>query len=110
MAELTTVFFKREALTNMANIDILSYNLEDPADIEKFFLANHAELMSMMSVLSENVTTIQNLILQLDLYTLPEDTVMHLSGLMKANFNVHQTIIQFFEALMQVSKIAPRKL
>ena len=93
----------------MSNIDISSYNLEDPADIEKFFLANHAELMSMMSVLSENVTTIQNYILELDLYTLPEESTMHLSGLMKANFNVHETIIKFFDALMQVSKIAPRQ-
>ena len=108
MAELTTVFFKREALPNMADIDILSYNLGDPADIEKFFLANHAELMSMMSVLSENVTTIQNFIIQLDLYTLPGESAMHLSQLMEANFKVHKTIVTFFEALMQVSKIAPR--
>ena len=105
MAELTTVFFKREALTNMAKIDISSYNLKDPADIEKFFLANHAEL----SVLSEDVTIIQNYIIQLDLYTLPEDTVTHLSALMQANFKVHETIVTFFEALMQVSKIAQRK-
>lgn len=109
MAELTTVFFKREALTNMAKIDISSYNLKDPADIEKFFLANHAELMSMMSVLSEDVTIIQNYIIQLDLYTLPEDTLTHLSALMQANFKVHETIVTFFEALMQVSKIAQRK-
>lgn len=93
----------------MSNIDISSYNLKDPADIEKFFLANHAELMSMMSVLSENVTTAQNYILQLDLYTLPEDTLMYLSRLMKANLNVHETIINFFDALIQVSKIAPRQ-
>jgi hypothetical protein len=109
MAELTMVFFKREAPTNMADIDISSYNLQDPADIEKFFLANHAELMSMMSVLSENVSTIQNYILELDLYTLPEDTVVSLSSLMDANFKVHETIITFFQALMQVSKIAPRQ-
>jgi hypothetical protein len=93
----------------MSNLDISSYNLEDPADIEKFFLTHHAELMSMMSVLSENVTTIQNYILELDLYTLPEESVMHLSSLMKANFNVHETIIKFFDALMQISKIAPRQ-
>ena len=93
----------------MADIDISSYNLKDPADIEKFFLANYAELMSMMSVLSENVSTIQNYILELDLYTHPEETVVSLSSLMNDNFKVHETIITFFQSLMQVSKIAPRQ-
>jgi len=100
------VFFKREAPSNMSSIDISSYNLKDPADIQKFFLANHAELMSMYSQLTSNLDTISTWIHTLDLLTLEEKTLSMMLDINIANLQVHQTIVEFFQGLVKFKHLS----
>lgn len=84
------------------SLDINSYNFNDPKDVEKFFLSAHADLMAMYSRMSHDIFGLSDWVHQLDLYTIDQNVLNSLSQLVEANFQVHQTIVNYFNALIKI--------
>lgn len=85
--------------------DINSYNFNDPADIEKFFLASHADLMAMYSRMLSDIDKLNSWVHELDLYTAPQEVIKSLSELVAANLKVHQTIVNYFNSLIKIRDV-----
>lgn len=90
----------------MSNIDISSYNLNDPIDIEKFFLANHAELMLMYSQLTSTLDTISTWIHTVDLFTLEQEKLSMMLELATKTLQIHQTMVEFFQGLVKFKQLS----
>jgi|694.fasta_scaffold42269_4 hypothetical protein len=82
--------------------DLGSYNLNDPQDVEKFFLASHAELMSMYSRMVADLDKLNDFIHQIDLYTAPKNLINSLADLVESQYNIHGVITKYFDTLIKM--------
>ena len=61
--------------------------------------------MSMYSRMSHDIEDLSDYVHQLDLYTLDIDVLKSMAKLVEANLEVHQTIVNYFKALVKIRDV-----